>query len=95
MHPAEVVERGACGEVGFGIPLTFDDVDDICVNIESQMSHGGEGMATINLRDFPEDLHQAAKIKAVMDKTTLREIIIRALREYVKQPGERSRKKGG
>ena len=52
-------------------------------------------MATINLRDFPEDLHQAAKIKAVMDKTTLREIIIRALREYVKQSGERSRKKGG
>jgi hypothetical protein len=52
-------------------------------------------MATINLRDFPDDLHQAAKIKAVVDKTTLREIIIRALREYVKKPGERSRKKGG
>jgi hypothetical protein len=52
-------------------------------------------MAVINLRDFPDDLHQAAKIKAVMDKTTLREIIIRAIAEYVKKPGEPSRKKGG
>jgi predicted HicB family RNase H-like nuclease len=58
-------------------------------------NHGGENMATINLRDFPDDLHQAAKIKAVVDKTTLREIIIRALREYVKKPGGRSRKKEG
>jgi len=52
-------------------------------------------MAVINLRDFPDDLHQAAKIRAVMDKTTLREIIIRAIAAYVKEPGERSRKKGG
>jgi predicted HicB family RNase H-like nuclease len=46
------------------------------------------------LRDFPDDLHQAAKIKAAMEKTTLREIIIRALTEYVKKPKGRSRKKG-
>ena len=52
-------------------------------------------MAVINLRDFPDDLHQAAKIRAVMDKTTLREIIIRAITEYVKKPGEHNRKKGG
>jgi hypothetical protein len=48
-------------------------------------------MATINLRDFPDDLHQAAKIKAAMEKTTLREIIIRALEAYCKTP----KKKGG
>ena len=27
-------------------------------------------MANINLKDFPDDLHQAAKIKAAVDKTT-------------------------
>ena len=46
-------------------------------------------MATINLRDFPDDLHQAAKIKAAVDKTTLREIIIRALTNYVGKKGEK------
>jgi hypothetical protein len=50
-------------------------------------------MATINLRDFPDDLHQAAKIKAAMEKTTLREIIIRAIAEYVKKPAERSKQR--
>jgi hypothetical protein len=40
-------------------------------------------MANINLKGFPDDLHQAAKIKAAVEKTTLREIIIRALTEYV------------
>ena len=51
-------------------------------------------MANINLKDFPDDLHQAAKIKAAMEKTTLREVIIRALAEYVKKP-VKGRKKGG
>ena len=52
-------------------------------------------MANINLKDFPDDLHQAAKIKAAMEKTTLREVIIRALAEYVKKPTVKGRKKGG
>ena len=52
-------------------------------------------MANINLKDFPDDLHQAAKIKAVMEKTTLREVIIRALAEYVKKQTVKGRKKGG
>ena len=51
-------------------------------------------MANINLKDFPDDLHQAAKIKAAMEKTTLREVIIRALAAYVK-PTVKGRKKGG
>ena len=52
-------------------------------------------MANINLKDFPDDLHQAAKIKAAMDKTTLREIIIRALEAYVKTPSKTPKRKGG
>jgi plasmid stability protein len=50
-------------------------------------------MATINLRDFPDDLHQAVKIKAAMDRTTLREIIIRALEAYVKTPSKTPKRK--
>ena len=52
-------------------------------------------MATINLRDFPDDLHQAAKIRAAMEKTTLREIIIRALEAYVKTPSKTPKRRGG
>jgi hypothetical protein len=52
-------------------------------------------VANINLKDFPDDLHQAAKIKAAMEKTTLREVIIRALAEYVKKPTAKGHKKGG
>jgi len=52
-------------------------------------------MANINLRDFPDDLHQAAKIKAAVDKTTLREIIIRALEAYVKTPSKTPKRRGG
>ena len=54
-----------------------------------------KSMATINLRDFPDDLHQAAKIKAAVDKTTLREIIIRALEAYVKTHSKTPKRKGG
>jgi plasmid stability protein len=55
----------------------------------------GHEMATINLRDFPDDLHQAAKIKAAVEKTTLREIIIRALEAYCETPSKTPKKKGG
>jgi plasmid stability protein len=51
-------------------------------------------MANINLKDFPDDLHQAAKIRAAMEKTTLREIIIRALEAYVKTPSKTPKRKG-
>jgi hypothetical protein len=71
--------------------LTLDDVN----GTDSINQPWRVNMAVINLRDFPDDLHQAAKIKAVMEKTTLREIVIRAISEYVKKPEVRSRKKGG
>ena len=44
-------------------------------------------MATINLRDFPADLHRKAKIRAAEEGTTLKEIIIKALTEYLKKKG--------
>jgi len=42
-------------------------------------------MATLFIRDFPEDLHEKAKIRAVKEKTSLREVVSKALREYLKK----------
>ena len=37
---------------------------------------------------FPDDLHKKAKIRAAQEGTTLKEIIIRALTEYLKRKGD-------
>jgi predicted HicB family RNase H-like nuclease len=42
-------------------------------------------MATINMRDFPEKLHREAKAKAALLGITLKELIIRAVTEYLKR----------
>jgi len=39
------------------------------------------------MRDFPEDLHTRAKIQAAKEKTTMKEIVIRALTEYLEKVG--------
>jgi len=46
---------------------------------------------TVNIRNFPDDLHREAKIQAAMEGTTLKGIIIKALTEYLKG----TKKKGG
>ena len=48
-------------------------------------------MATLFVRDFPEDLHKAAKMKALEEDLTLGQLIIRAVEAYLKAAG----KKGG
>ncbi len=40
---------------------------------------------TINLRDFPSQLHREAKVKAAMLGITLRELFIRAVTDYLKR----------
>jgi predicted HicB family RNase H-like nuclease len=47
-------------------------------------------MATVYLRDFPEDLHRIVKSEAALEGITLKAIIIKALEEYLKK-----KKKGG
>ena len=42
-------------------------------------------LKTINLRDFPDDLHRKAKAKAAMMGISLKELIIRAITEYIKK----------
>jgi hypothetical protein len=48
-------------------------------------------MSDYLIRDFPEDLHMAAKHRAVDEKITLRELIFKALEKYLKSV----KKKGG
>ena len=42
-------------------------------------------MATVYLRDFPQDLHRKAKSEAALMGISLKELIIRALTEYIKK----------
>jgi len=44
-------------------------------------------MVSVNIRDFPEDLHHKAKIQAAVEKITLKELMIKALTEYLKRKG--------
>ena len=37
------------------------------------------------IRNFPVDLHKKAKMKAVEQEITLKELVIRALTEYLKK----------
>jgi predicted HicB family RNase H-like nuclease len=46
-------------------------------------------MKTINIKDFPEDLHRKAKAEAALMGISLKELIIRAITDYLKK------KKGG
>jgi len=42
-------------------------------------------MVSVNIRDFPEELHHKAKIQAAVEKITLKELLIKALSEYLKR----------
>jgi hypothetical protein len=46
-------------------------------------------MLSVNLRDFPEELHYRAKIQAAVEKTTLKDLFIKALTEYLEKKEER------
>jgi hypothetical protein len=50
-------------------------------------------MATIYVRDFPEDTHKAARLQAVEEDISLRELIIKAVAFYLK--AVKGKKKGG
>jgi len=42
-------------------------------------------MVSVNIRDFPEELHHKAKIQAAEEKITLKDLLIKALSEYLKR----------
>ena len=42
-------------------------------------------MAFLNVKDFPDDLHRKAKAEAALMGISLKELIIRAITEYLKK----------
>ena len=42
-------------------------------------------MTTLNIKNFPEDLHRKAKAEAALMGISMREFIIRAITEYIKK----------
>jgi len=42
-------------------------------------------MAFLNIKDFPDDLHRKAKAEASLMGISLKELIIRAITEYLKK----------
>ena len=46
---------------------------------------GLKSMAILNIKDFPDDLHRKAKAEAALMGISLKELIIRAITEYLKK----------
>ena len=46
-------------------------------------------MAILNVKDFPDDLHRKAKAEAALEGISLKELIIRAVTEYLKKKKRR------
>jgi hypothetical protein len=42
-------------------------------------------MAVMNLRNFPEELQHRAKVQAAVERMTLKDLVIKALEEYLKR----------
>jgi predicted HicB family RNase H-like nuclease len=47
------------------------------------------------IRDFPEKIHKMARLQAVTEGITLKDLIIKAVSEYVDQGSKKSSKKKG
>ncbi|MFP3869668.1 MAG: hypothetical protein ACLFVT_02150 [Syntrophobacteria bacterium] len=43
-------------------------------------------MGTLNLKDFPEELHRQAKSRAALEGIPLRGLVVRALTQYLQTP---------
>ena len=44
-------------------------------------------MKALIIKDFPDDLHKRAKVRAAQEGISLKELTIRALTEYLKKKG--------
>jgi len=51
-------------------------------------------MGNVNIREFPDDLHRALKIKAVEDGTSLKDLLIRYAQEGLARDKKKPKKKG-
>ena len=50
---------------------------------------------TVYVRNFPEELHHALKVKAAIDKVTLQALVIRYCEEGLARDKQQTKKKGG
>jgi len=44
-------------------------------------------VAWVNIRNFPEELHHKAKMQDEVEKIILKELVIKALAEYLEKKG--------
>lgn len=51
-------------------------------------------MALINMREFPDDLHRALKIRAAESGTTVKALMIRYCTEGLERDNQQTKKKG-
>ncbi|PKN64136.1 MAG: 3-hydroxyacyl-CoA dehydrogenase [Deltaproteobacteria bacterium HGW-Deltaproteobacteria-15] len=49
-------------------------------------------MATVNLRDFPDQLHREAKAKAALMGISLRDFVVRAVELFLEEEKKREKK---
>jgi len=57
------------------------------IHIYRYMKGGNDMAKAIIIRNFPGDLHHRAKVQAAKEATTLKEIVIKALEQYLKKVG--------
>ncbi len=62
----------------------------ITIVVTLTINKKGVSMYTLNVKDFPSDLHREMKIRAAMLGIPLRELVIRAVKDFLKK-----QKKGG
>ncbi len=51
-------------------------------------------MPTVYLRAFPEDLHHRSKVRAAIDRTTLKDLVVNALERYLSNEGFKAAEEG-
>jgi hypothetical protein len=69
------------------------DVKNVTYNHNTNISTSGGGAqnmadqktTSLNLREFPKELHRQAKAKAALMGISLKEVFIRAVTEYLKK----------
>jgi hypothetical protein len=55
------------------------------------ISDRGDKMKQVILKRFPEDLHYRLKVFAVVNNTTMKDVIIKALTEYLDKHEKKGR----
>jgi len=68
---------------------TIDTKDDVGPRAE-----GGEEVATINLRDIPDELHRALRIRAAELGTNVKALVIRYCQEGLERDKKTKKKRG-